>query len=272
VSRTGAPARESGPGTARGLAPAAGAGALLVAAVVVGGRSPGVALAIGAGCAALLMARRRVGRGARSVAALAACYLAGLATLVAAGIALWPLPLLVAVLLYALVSRVRGLELVTEWFSWGRGGRRGWALVAAVVPVSAAGLLLWFATAGGGADTQAAYRDLLAGRGVGLVLVAGAGFALVNAAAEELVYNGVGQRAFALDLRPAAAVVLTAAVFGASHWYGFPSGWAGVLLAGGYGLLLAAVRHVSGGLLLPWVAHVAADLTIFTILALAWFG
>lgn len=246
------------------------AGVLLVAAVVVGGAGPFVALAIGAGAAALVAGRRRVGPGARSVAALVVCFLVALWALRAAGAALWPLPLLGAAGLYALVSRVPGLELVTGWCVRGRGSRRGWALVAAVVPVSAAGLLLWFALVGHGVDTQAAYRELLAGHGVGLVLAAGAGFALVNAAAEELVYNGISQRAFALDLRPTTAVLLTAVVFGASHWYGFPSGWAGVLLATAYGLLLAAVRHVSGGLLLPWVAHVAADLTIVSILAISW--
>lgn len=247
------------------------AGALLVAAVVVGGAGPVAALSLGAGATVLVAARRRAGRGARSVAALVVCFLVALWALRATGGgALWPLPLLGAAGLYALLSRVRGLELVTGWCVRGRGSRRGWALVAAVVPVSAAGLLIWFALVGHGVDTQAAYRDLLEGRGVALVLAAGVGFALVNAAAEELVYNGITQRAFALDLRPTAAVLLTAAVFGASHWYGFPSGWAGVLLAGGYGLLLAAVRHVSGGLLLPWVAHVAADLTIVSILAVSW--
>lgn len=247
------------------------AGALLVAAVVVGGAGPLAALAIGVAAATLVVARRRVGRGARSVAALVVCFLVALWALRAAGGAgLWPLPLLAAAGLYALASRVPGLELVTDWCVRGRGSRRGWALVAAVVPVSAAGLLVWFALVGHGVDTQAAYRDLLEGRGLAVVLAAGVGFALVNAAAEELVYNGITQRSFALDLRPVAAVLLTAAVFGASHWYGFPSGWAGVLLATGYGLLLAAVRHVSGGLLLPWVAHVAADLTIVSILAVSW--
>jgi membrane protease YdiL (CAAX protease family) len=246
------------------------AGVLLVAAVVVGGAGPVEALAIGTGAGALVAARRRVGRGARSVAALVVCFLVALWVLRAAGAGLWPLPLLGAAGLYALVSRAHGLELVTDWCVRGHGSRRGWALVGAVVPVSAAGLLAWFALAGHGADTQAAYRELLEGRGAGLLLAAGAGFALVNAAAEELVYNGITQRAFALDLRAAAAVLLTAAVFGASHWYGFPSGWAGVLLAAAYGLLLAAVRHVSGGLLLPWVAHVAADLTIVSILAISW--
>ncbi|GAA1741185.1 hypothetical protein GCM10009809_40910 [Isoptericola hypogeus] len=247
-------------------------GGLLVAAVVVGGSGGVAALTIGVASATLVAARRGAGRGARSAAALACCYLLGLWTLLAAGVALWPLPLVVAAGLYTLVSRVRALELVTDWFAWGRGGRRGWLQVAAVVPVAASGLLVWFAVLGHGADTQAAYRDLLTDRPVALVVAAGLGFALLNAAAEELVYNGIGQRSLALDLRPATAVLVTAAVFGGSHWYGFPSGWAGVVLAGAYGLLLAAVRQVSGGLLLPWLAHVAADLTIFTILAIAWFA
>lgn len=249
------------------------AAVVVVAAVVVGGAGPWHAGAVGAVAAALVLGRRAVPSGARSVAALALCYLGGLWALTAAGlVALWPLPLAVAVVLYVLATTVPGLGLTSDWFARGRGDRRSWALVAAVVPVSALFLLAWFLWTGGEGDPQAAYRDLLTGRPVALVVLGGIGFALVNAAAEELVYNGVVQRSVQRDLPPAAAVLLTAAVFGATHWAGFPSGWAGVVLAGCYGLLLAAVRHLSGGLLLPWVAHVGADLTIFTILAVSWLA
>ncbi len=247
-------------------------GALLVAAVVGGVALPwlGAVLTLVAG--ALLAAGARIPDGARSVAALVLCFLVaswGLAWL--SPVALWPLPLALAVGLYVLLARVERLGLIRDWFARGRANRRGVLLVAAVVPVAAVCLVAWFWLLGG-EDQQSAYRDLIAGAGLPLLILAGLGFALVNAASEELVYNGVLQRALAVDLPALPAVVLTAAIFGASHWYGFPGGVAGVVLAAAYGGLLAAVRHVSRGLLLPWVAHVAADLTIFTILALAWFG
>jgi hypothetical protein len=49
---------------------------------------------------------------------------------------------------------------------------------------------------------------------------------------------------------------------------GFPNGWTGFAMVVVYGVLLGSICRRSGGLLAPWVAHVAADLTIFTLLTL----
>ena len=116
-------------------------------------------------------------------------------------------------------------------------------------------------------EHTASHRDRALADPVPIVIDAGAlGFAVVNAAAEELAYNGVLQRALGLEVTSVWAVLTAATAFGASHWFGFPSGWWGVALAGVYGAMLSVLRQVSGGLLLPWIAHVLADLTIVAIL------
>ena len=261
----------------------------LVAAVVAGGHP--VAGPVVAGLSAVLVAvgaagggrRGHVPTGTRSVAALAACLVAALwglrgagATLEAAGVAgagsvaLWPVPLLLAVGMYVLVSRVRSLGLVTGWFRRGTLNRSGMLLTAVIVPVSALALVIWSWAAGEDGAGHGAYQQILADQGVLAVLLGAVAFSLVNAAAEECAYNGVVQRALARDVGGALSIVLAAAMFGASHWYGFPNGWWGVVLAAGYGLVLSILRQVSHGLLLPWVAHVLADLTIVTVLLLIW--
>ena len=65
---------------------------------------------------------------------------------------------------------------------------------------------------------------------------------------------------------PWLAIVLQAALFGHAHFQGIPSGWGGVALAGSYGLVLGIIRERSGGLGAPIVAHIFADLAIFTML------
>ncbi|MBN9166016.1 MAG: CPBP family intramembrane metalloprotease [Myxococcales bacterium] len=58
------------------------------------------------------------------------------------------------------------------------------------------------------------------------------------------------------------AIVLQAASFGLQHAWGFPRGPVGVVLAGGWAVMLGLLRRHSGGLLSPILAHVVADATI----------
>jgi membrane protease YdiL (CAAX protease family) len=98
------------------------------------------------------------------------------------------------------------------------------------------------------------------------VLVLGAlGFALVNAALEEIVWRGVLQTELEPLVGPAAAVGVQALSFGVQHAHGFPSGLAGVLLVTVWGAMLGEVRRRSGGLLAPLLAHVVADAVIAAI-------
>lgn len=92
---------------------------------------------------------------------------------------------------------------------------------------------------------------------------AGHGFSLVNAAVEEAIFRGVLQTALERVNGPLVAIVLQAVAFGVLHVLGVPTGIVGAIMAGAWGLLLGVMRWRTKGLLAPYVAHVAADATIF---------
>ncbi len=103
---------------------------------------------------------------------------------------------------------------------------------------------------------------------IAVLVIAGIAFACLNASGEEAIWRGVGMRALrASGVPQAPALILQAASFGLVHIHGFPRGWVGVGLATIYGLMMGVLRVRSRGLLVPWVAHVFADLVIFAVLA-----
>ena len=90
---------------------------------------------------------------------------------------------------------------------------------------------------------------------------------VANAVCEELAYRGVLWHGIEQAARWGAAVLpVQAAVFGLSHFNGFPRGVSGMILAAVYGLALGAIRVRSGGLLWPTAVHIMADATILWIL------
>jgi membrane protease YdiL (CAAX protease family) len=90
-------------------------------------------------------------------------------------------------------------------------------------------------------------------------------FAVLNALMEELIFRGVLFDAAESQWGNKIAVVATAVFFGYGHRHGYPPGAIGAVLAGVYGLCLGWLRVFSGGLGLPFLAHIAADATIFTL-------
>jgi membrane protease YdiL (CAAX protease family) len=75
-----------------------------------------------------------------------------------------------------------------------------------------------------------------------LVLL-GVGFAVFNAAWEEMIWRGVVFDALERTRLPTGTVVLMQAVsFGVIHLHGFPSGSVGILLASAYGAVLGVLR------------------------------
>jgi membrane protease YdiL (CAAX protease family) len=94
------------------------------------------------------------------------------------------------------------------------------------------------------------------------------GFALVNPIWEEALYRGVLLTELMATVGTWPALVIQAVSFGLAHLHGFPSGWIGVLLAGGWGLMLGIIRVRSGGIGLTYVTHFCANATI-GILAVA---
>jgi membrane protease YdiL (CAAX protease family) len=103
--------------------------------------------------------------------------------------------------------------------------------------------------------------------GPGGLLACGFYFSIVNATLEELIFRGILFEAIRAEWGRLAALAATGALFGFGHLHGYPPGWFGAILAGAYGLLLGCLRLQSGGLLLPFAAHVVADATIFAIVA-----
>jgi membrane protease YdiL (CAAX protease family) len=90
---------------------------------------------------------------------------------------------------------------------------------------------------------------------------------MFNAVFEELVWRGAAWQASEEAFGPVAALVLSSLSFGLAHYRGFPSGALGVAMASTYGLMLGTVRARTRGLFWPWVAHVFADVVIYTMVA-----
>jgi membrane protease YdiL (CAAX protease family) len=98
------------------------------------------------------------------------------------------------------------------------------------------------------------------------VVLAGVCFSLGNAALEEVVFRGVLWDTLAREWNPGVALGVTSALFGLSHWQGYPPGPLGVCLAGLFGLALGGLRWWAGGLGLAVACHACADATIFGLL------
>jgi hypothetical protein len=185
---------------------------------------------------------------------------------------LWPglLPWLAALGIYLVVLQAwPALRTTADWAR--RGSLHsgvGW-LVLAVIPVAAAGLVLWTAAVGEAGLSEGARLAIRQTQGVPLWIVVPVGllFSCANAAVEEAFYRGVIMHALLGTAGTIPALALQAASFGLLHTEGIPSGPAGVLLAAGYGLLLGVIRLRAGGLLAPWLAHVLADVTIVAVVA-----
>lgn len=176
----------------------------------------------------------------------------------------WPLPAVLALIAYGLLAaRTRALTL--DWLVRGRLDRGLAGIIALFVASSSAALIAWFLAMDPDVSDIVARVPRVS---LPLLALAGLGFSMVNAFAEELLFRGAMMHALEAALgRGRAALLIQAAVFGLLHIEGFPRGAIGVVLASIYGLMMGIVRQRSGGLLAPWAAHVFADITIFAILA-----
>jgi uncharacterized protein len=232
-------------------------------------RTPGGVLAAAAVWAALTLAAVLIGR----PPAIHLSLLAGLgAVLKLAAPKLWPglVPWLAALGLYLVV--LQASSTLRRSADWARRGSLGpgvrW-LVLAVIPVAAAGLVLWAAAVGEAGLSEGARLAIRQTQGVPLWIVVPLGllFSCLNAAVEEAFYRGVILQALLGTVGTMPALALQAASFGLLHTEGIPSGPVGVLLTAGYGLLLGVIRLKAHGLLAPWLAHVLADVTVVAVIA-----
>lgn len=177
--------------------------------------------------------------------------------------ATWPGPMVLALALYWGARRL--LPKAPGTLTRGAFDRANALLMFVFVALSASALLGWWALFD--PDLSDAVSRLPEVHAAVLVL-AGLVFACLNALGEEAVWRGLGINALqASGITATPALVLQAVSFGLVHIHGFPRGWVGVGLASIYGLMMGLLRIRSRGLLVPWVAHVFADLVIFAVLA-----
>lgn len=179
---------------------------------------------------------------------------------------LWPLVLLVPLLAYAaVVIAVAPLRRSVGWLRAGRLDRATQLLILVTVIVSAVALVAWVAWT---EPDLGRHLALVPDVPIWMLPLAAVAFAALNAAMEEIIFRGVLMEA--LDSALGAdqrAIAAQAVAFAAGHYLsGFPNGALGFVMVLTYGVLLGLIRRRAGGLMAPWLAHVAADLVIFSIL------
>ena len=182
-------------------------------------------------------------------------------------IQLWPLNPLAPLIVYGMaVVLTPQLRRSVGWLRTGHFRPDVRLLVVATVIVSSAALVIW--TVFTKPDLQR-HLALIPEMPLWVYPLAAIGFATINAAMEEIIFRGVMMEALDSALGETYWSVGTQAVsFAALHYLaGFPNGVLGFLMVFVYGVMLGLVRRRSKGLFAPWVAHVAADITIFATVA-----
>jgi membrane protease YdiL (CAAX protease family) len=183
------------------------------------------------------------------------------------GMGIHPFPLVGALAGYCMVVlAVPRLRESAFWLHTGSldAGVRRLVILAIVAP--AVSLPTWYWLVGPELrELVAAFDDLA----VWALFPVAATFALVNAGAEEAAFRGILMDALVSGVGVGGAVVIQAVAFGLIHYpHGIPNGTWGAILSALYGLLLGLIRLRARGILAPWIAHVATDLTIFMLLVL----
>ena len=153
---------------------------------------------------------------------------------------------------------------------WLRAGKFNFgsvALMVGIVLVSAIAVILWTHYT---PQSPAIHGRILPANVPGyLVPIYMGAFAMVNSLIEEIIWRGVMLTALEAAFGVGAfSLVLQAVQFGLAHYRrGFPNGWSGAGLTFLFGLAMGVLRRRSGGLVVPWIAHAAADFTIVWLVA-----
>ena len=179
----------------------------------------------------------------------------------------WPFHPLVPLGLYGiLVVSIPSLRATFDWLHLGVLDRfiLGWVILTGLL--SGLALVLWFVWY---EPDLTRYLHALPATPLFLLLPIGLGFSLVNALLEEAIYRGLIMQAVEAALGVGLlAILVQALLFGLVHIGGIPKGWTGVGMATLYGLMLGGIRRRAQGLLAPFIAHVFADIVIFSLLIL----
>jgi len=240
-------------------------GVALLALGIVGARALGGGALEGAwafapaiaAVALTALAARLASPPAKAIAALTACLLVAMHVPV-----LWQVVMAVALVAFLLLARVApGFAPPPRWWAPGRVAWGWTALVGGVTPVALVGWLLLVHP--NLRDVVGAYVPDLP---LPVLIAGGVGFALVNAALEELIWRGVLQDRLEPLFGAGGAIALSSASFGVQHFHGVPRGALGVLLAGSWAVMLGMLRKHTRGMLAPFLSHVIADATIAVII------
>ena len=185
---------------------------------------------------------------------------------------MWPLHLLAPLLVYAII--VACVPYLRKSFGWLRKGRMDQLvlqLVAATIVISTGALIAWIMIIKPDISHHIAQMPEMP---IWSYPFAGAGFAVLNAAMEEIVFRGIIMDGLDSALgATSSSLCLQAVPFAALHYLsGFPNGFWGFIMTLAYGVMLGFIRRLSRGMLAPFIAHIAADATIFTILAIVFFN
>ena len=246
---------------------AAFVGFVLCGLILLPGWEPHPAVLAAAGTAVLLSSLRSLpgdGRASRPARATAGALIAFWT--LGGGLRFWPLDLLAPLLTIILFGWMGGwLGELRALFARGRLGTAEWIGIVAIAVAAAVALLGWVWLT----DPDLSKLQLMIpALPLSGLVAAAVGFAALNAMMEEAIWRGAVQGWLLTVLPPWAAVTLQALSFGVLHWNGFPSGLIGVGLAATYGAMLGVLALRSGGLLAAIITHFAADMLIFSVLAL----
>ena len=180
---------------------------------------------------------------------------------------MWPLSLLVPLAIYGVIVRLTPqLRYSVGWIHRGDIDSCTIVLVITTIVVSAFALVGWVILT---KPNIAHHLALIPELPVWAYPFIGISFAIFNAAMEEAIFRGVLMESLDSALSAGSwSVGIQAIPFAAFHYLaGFPNGKLGFIMALVYGVMLGTIRRFSKGMLAPFIAHVAADITIFSILA-----
>jgi membrane protease YdiL (CAAX protease family) len=182
---------------------------------------------------------------------------------------LWPLPLVIILGVYGAVARsVPWLRESSGWLKRGHIDRTSWAMMGGFVAASATALVVWRYWTSTDMAIFRPYVPNVPNVPIALWPIGLVAIAALNAAFEEIIWRGVLLYAVESAVGPGwIAWLLQGIGFGIWHYQGFPHGWVGVGLATIFALMMGALRIRSKGMLAPFIAHVFADVTIFTLVA-----
>lgn len=91
-------------------------------------------------------------------------------------------------------------------------------------------------------------------------------FSLTNSFSEEIIFRFTVNGNLTNNSSKRTILILSAFLFGLPHYFGFPSGIIGVIMAGVLGYVLSKATYETKGLAIAWTIHFVQDIIIFTAL------